>query len=51
MEKEYNATIHYPFVSFWEMVKNDLRPFIKNQEEMEIWTTEYFMQLVDLIRS
>jgi len=32
-----------------EMVKNDVRPFIKNPAEMEIWTSEYFMQLVDKI--
>ena len=33
-----------------EMVKNDVRPFLKNQEEMAIWTTDYFMQLVNMIR-
>jgi predicted nucleotidyltransferase component of viral defense system len=31
-------------------VKNDVRMFIKNQEEMDIWTTEYFLQLVDMIK-
>jgi predicted nucleotidyltransferase component of viral defense system len=32
-----------------EMVKNDVRPFIKNPGEMKIWSTEYFLQLVDTI--
>lgn len=32
-----------------EMVKNDVRPFIKNPGELEIWSIDYFMQLVDLI--
>ncbi|MDR1347574.1 MAG: nucleotidyl transferase AbiEii/AbiGii toxin family protein, partial [Prevotellaceae bacterium] len=31
-------------------VKNDVRPFIKKPVEMEIWSTEYFLQLVDMIR-
>ena len=30
-------------------VKNDVRPFIKNPAEMDIWSTEYFSQLVDMI--
>jgi predicted nucleotidyltransferase component of viral defense system len=30
-------------------VKNDVRPFIKNPAEMDIWTTDYFLQLVDMI--
>lgn len=30
-------------------VKNDVRPFIKNQSETDIWTTDYFLQLVDFI--
>ncbi len=32
------------------MVKNDVRPFIKNPLEMDIWSDEYFAQLVDMIR-
>jgi predicted nucleotidyltransferase component of viral defense system len=32
-----------------EMVKADVRPFIKNPGEMDIWSTEYFTQLVDMI--
>jgi len=32
-----------------EMVKNDVKPFIKNQKEMEIWSTDYFIQLVDMM--
>jgi len=32
------------------LVKNDVRPFIKNQSEIDIWTTDYFLQLVDYIQ-
>ncbi len=31
-------------------VKDDVRPFIKNPEEMNIWSREYFTQLVDRIQ-
>ncbi|GHU91391.1 hypothetical protein FACS1894155_10990 [Bacteroidia bacterium] len=30
-------------------VKNDVRPFIKNRAEMDIWSADYFLQLVDRI--
>jgi hypothetical protein len=33
-----------------ETVKNDVRPFIKNPSEMDIWSNDYFTQLVDMIR-
>ena len=33
-----------------EEVKNEVRPFLKNPKEMEIWTTDYFLQLVDRIK-
>lgn len=33
-----------------EMVKNDVRPFIKNPSEMDIWSADYFTQLADMIR-
>ena len=33
-----------------DMVKNDVRPFIRNQSEMEIWSVEYFLQLVEMIQ-
>jgi len=33
-----------------EAVKNDVRPFLKNPQEMEIWSTEYFLQLADRIK-
>ncbi len=33
-----------------EMVKADVRPFIKNRDEMEIWSQEYFIQLADMIQ-
>ena len=32
-----------------ETVKNDVQPFLKNSSEMEIWSMEYFLQLVDMI--
>lgn len=33
-----------------ELVKNDVRSFIKNQEELEIWSGDYFLRLADMIR-
>jgi len=33
-----------------ETVKNDVRPFLKAPQEMEIWSTDYFLQLADRIR-
>ena len=33
-----------------EMVKSDVRPFIRNHNDMEIWSAEYFSHLVDMIR-
>lgn len=33
-----------------EAVKNDVRPFLKTPQELEIWSTEYFLQLADIIR-
>ncbi|MCL2040493.1 MAG: nucleotidyl transferase AbiEii/AbiGii toxin family protein [Bacteroidales bacterium] len=34
-----------------EAVKNDVRPFLKNPQEMEIWSTAYFLQLADMIKT
>jgi len=31
-------------------VKNDVVPFLKNPAELDIWSTDYFLQLVDRIR-
>jgi hypothetical protein len=31
-------------------VTNDVRPFLKNPAELDIWSAEYFSQLVDMIR-
>jgi len=31
-------------------VKDDVRPFINNHSEMDIWSSEYFIQLVDLMQ-
>ena len=33
-----------------ETVKNDVRPFLKNPSEINIWSAEYFSQLVDMIK-
>jgi sulfatase maturation enzyme AslB (radical SAM superfamily) len=33
-----------------EAVKNDVRPFLKNPKEIEIWSTDYFLQLSDMIQ-
>ena len=33
-----------------ESVKNDVRPFIRNQSELDIWSVDYFLQLVDMIK-
>jgi predicted nucleotidyltransferase component of viral defense system len=32
------------------LVKNDVRPFLKNPHEMGIWSTDYFLQLVEMIK-
>ena len=32
-----------------EMVRNDVRPFLKNPQELEIWSTDYFLQLAEMI--
>lgn len=33
-----------------EMVKADVRPFLKCQSELDIWSTDYFLQLADMIQ-
>lgn len=33
-----------------EMVKADVLPFIRNTNDLEIWSTEYFLQLIDMIK-
>ena len=33
-----------------KMVKNDVRPFIKDPSIMDIWTIDYFIQLIDLMK-
>lgn len=32
------------------MVKRDVEPFIKNPQELEIWSNDYFMQLAEMIK-
>lgn len=31
------------------MVKDDVRPFVKNKRDLEIWSTDYFLKLSDMI--
>ncbi len=33
-----------------DMVKSDVRPFIRNQDEIDIWSTDYFLQLIDMMK-
>lgn len=33
-----------------EMVKNDVKPFLKNPKEIDIWSTEYFLQLANMAK-
>lgn len=33
-----------------EMFKCDVLPFIENQDELEIWSNDYFLQLADRVR-
>jgi len=33
-----------------EVVKQDVKPFIKNPEELVIWSNDYFSQLADMIK-
>lgn len=42
MEKIENTRI--------ELVKADVSPFLKNPRDLEIWSSDYFLQLVDLIK-
>lgn len=32
------------------MVKRDVEPFIKNPQDLKIWSNDYFLQLADLIK-
>lgn len=32
------------------LVKDDVRPFVKNTRDLEIWSTDYFLKLVDMIQ-
>ncbi len=32
------------------MVKNDVLPFIKNPSELDIWSNDYFVRLIDMIK-
>ncbi len=34
-----------------ELVKRDVAPFIKNHAQIDIWSTDYFLQLVEMMRT
>lgn len=31
-------------------VRNDVRPFLKNAQDIDIWSNDYFLQLADMIQ-
>lgn len=33
-----------------EQVKQDVRPFLRNAEDLDIWSNDYFLQLATMIR-
>ncbi len=33
-----------------KLVKQDVEPFIKNRNELEIWSNDYFLQLADMVK-
>ncbi len=33
-----------------EMVKRDVTPFIRDDQELEIWSNDYFLQLSSMIK-
>ena len=33
-----------------EAVKNDVRPFLRNPQELDIWSRDYFLQLGEMVR-
>lgn len=33
-----------------DIFDNMLSPFVKNPKELDIWSNDYFVQLVDMIR-
>lgn len=32
-----------------EQVRQDVRPFVKNAGELDLWSREYFLQLADMV--
>jgi hypothetical protein len=32
------------------LVKDDVRPFVKNSGDLEIWSTDYFLKLAEMLR-
>ncbi len=32
------------------LVKNDVRPFLRNPQDIDIWSMEYFLELVEMVR-
>ena len=33
-----------------ELVKSDVKPFIKDHSVLDIWSNDYFLQLVELMK-
>lgn len=33
-----------------KLVKQDVSPFIRDKKELEIWSNDYFLQLVDMLK-
>lgn len=33
----------------WDNAKEDIIPFIKERQELEMWTEDYFLQLADML--
>ena len=33
-----------------EMVKADVSPFVRNMKDLDVWSTDYFLQLADMVK-
>jgi predicted nucleotidyltransferase component of viral defense system len=48
--EEFKAMLQNKIQSLkFDLVRNDVSPFIKNQQDIDIWSQEYFLQLADMI--
>jgi len=32
------------------LVKDDVRPFVRDADDLEIWSADYFLNLIELIK-